>query len=180
MTNWYAVYTRPRCEKKVTENLLKKKIQAYCPIINMPRQWMGMKALQMPLFKSQVFVKINEPQLEEIKQIDGVINLVYWLGTPAIIRDIEIEMMMRFLKEHDHVQLERISVDPKAIVKISYEPLPELENQMTSEKQQIVKLSLPTLGYAIIAHTKIEEIHIIQHDSIKSAKFPFDIQPNYH
>ena len=30
--NWYAVYTKSRCEKKVSASLTKKKIENYCPL----------------------------------------------------------------------------------------------------------------------------------------------------
>jgi transcription antitermination factor NusG len=161
MTNWYAVYTRPRYEKKVAENLSKKRIQAYCPLISTPGQWISRRAVQNPLFKSLVFVRLTETQLDEVKTVDGVINLVYWLRKPAVIRDVEIEMIMRFLKEHASVKAERIPIDHKAIVKISQEPVEDNRTGSGADKHKLVKLLLPTLGYMLTAAEIMEEVSVI-------------------
>jgi transcription antitermination factor NusG len=161
MTNWYAVYTRPRYEKKVAENLSKKRIQAYCPLISTPGQWLSRRAAQVPLFKSLVFVRLAETQLDEVKSVDGVINLVFWLRKPAVIRDVEIEMIMRFLKEHAGVKVERIPIDPKAIVKISQEPIDDYPARSGTDKHKLVKLLLPTMGYMLTAAEIMEEVNVI-------------------
>ena len=94
---WYAVYTRPRWEKKVSDILTRRKIENYCPLNKVVRQWSDRKkVLHEPLFTSYVFVRISEPELNSLKQTVGVINLVYWLGKPAVIRDPEVEMIKRF------------------------------------------------------------------------------------
>jgi len=78
--NWYAVYTRPRAEKKVADALTKKKIENFSPINKVIRQWSDRKKIVYePLFTSYVFVKVSEQELSAIKQTDGVINLVSWL-----------------------------------------------------------------------------------------------------
>lgn len=38
---------------------------------------------------------------------DGIMNFVYWLGKPAVIKDLEIDMIRRFLNEHTNVSLEK-------------------------------------------------------------------------
>jgi hypothetical protein len=50
-TKWYAVYTRPRWEKKVAEILTDKKIENYCPLNKVVRQWSDRKKIvHEPLF----------------------------------------------------------------------------------------------------------------------------------
>ena len=91
---WFAVYTRPRCEKKVAEILTRKKIENYCPINKVFRQWSDRKkVVYEPLFTSYVFVRISEREITSLKQSNGIINLVYWLGKPAVIHDSEIEVI---------------------------------------------------------------------------------------
>jgi transcription termination/antitermination protein NusG len=163
MTNWYAVYTRPRYERKVAESFARKKIESYCPLNSIARQWGMKKVLQTPLFPSYVFVKLDEAQLQDVRKIDGVISLAYWLTSPIIIRDIEIEMIKRFLEEHMDVQLEAIPVDLKAIVKISYDNVYESvqEGQPYYENTTAVKLLLPSLGRALVAATQTDHIKVI-------------------
>ena len=65
--NWYAVYTRPRAEKKVADALTKKKIENFSPINKVIRQWSDRKKIVYePLFTSYVFIKVSELELSSI------------------------------------------------------------------------------------------------------------------
>ena len=75
MSNWYAVYTRPRCERKVAEGFSKRKWQSYCPLHKTGRtSWAGLKTATPVLFPSYVFVRLEREQLWEVKKVEGVIN----------------------------------------------------------------------------------------------------------
>jgi transcription antitermination factor NusG len=109
---WYAVYTRPRWEKKVAELLEKKKIEVYCPLTKTQRQWADRKKLILePLFTSYVFVNATEQEHLNIRQTDGVVNFVYWLNKPAVIRNDEIDTIKKFLNEYDYVTVEKTHVN---------------------------------------------------------------------
>ena len=41
--NWYALYTKPRNEKKVEEQLLKMGVEAFCPKVSVVKQWSDRK-----------------------------------------------------------------------------------------------------------------------------------------
>ena len=103
---WYAVYTQPRWEKKVAEMLTKRGIENYCPLNKVYRKWSDrMKMVELPLFSSYVFVHINlQKEQLEIRKTPGVLNFVYWLGKPAVIKDAEITVIRRFLNEYENVE----------------------------------------------------------------------------
>src|SRR5437868_13962941 len=101
---WYAVYTKPRYEKKVTAVLTRKKIESYCPVIGVVKQ---KKLSYQPLFDSYIFVNATDTQLKTIKQTRGVINLVYWLDKPVTIKNDEIESIKDFVHNHENIQLEK-------------------------------------------------------------------------
>lgn len=106
--NWYALYTRPRWEKKVAALLLEQGIEHYCPINKVTRQWSDRKKVVMePIFKGYVFVKLEELKKWEVKSVNGVLNFVYWLGKPAKIREEEIHTIKKFLNEFSDVQIEQ-------------------------------------------------------------------------
>jgi len=149
MTNWYAVYTRPRCEKKVTEGFAKRKWESYCPHSKVTRQWMG-KLVQVPLFQSCVFVRVEQNQLQEVKKVDGVINIMYWLGEPAVIRDIEIDMLQRFLSVHTEVHIEKADVDPTEMVTLAETPRMQKEGGLIAIGAVGPRLLLPSMGYRLI------------------------------
>ncbi len=109
---WYAVYTKPRWEKKVAALLLEDGIENYCPINKVTRQWSDRKKVVLePVFKGYVFVKVEEDKKWEVTKVNGVLNYVYWLGKPARIRDEEIDLIRKFLNEFNDVQ-----VEPKGFV----------------------------------------------------------------
>ncbi|MBX2932293.1 MAG: UpxY family transcription antiterminator [Chitinophagaceae bacterium] len=97
---WYAIYTKPRWEKKVDTLLLKKGIDSWCPVQKIERQWSDRKKIiEEPLFKSYVFVHINESQRVEVLRTDGVLNFVHFLKKPAVISDDEILLIKRYLAD---------------------------------------------------------------------------------
>ncbi len=108
--NWYVVYTKPRWEKKVADQLNKIGIKCYCPLIIQMRQWSDRKKkVEVPLFNSYVFVQLEDLDRNLVFQIPGVIRYLFWLGKPAIVRDEEIRII-------------KSSIESPAISEISVAP----------------------------------------------------------
>ena len=104
--HWYAVYTRPRWEKKVTNLLIRAGIEVYCPLNKVRKKWKDrVKLVEEPLIRSYVFVHIAEAEKTNVRMVDGVVNFVYWLGKPAVIRQVEIELIQRFLGDYENVEV---------------------------------------------------------------------------
>ena len=104
--NWYVVYTRPRWEKKVATLLTEKGVEHYCPLNKVQKQWSDRKKVVLePLFKGYVFVAGNDAAKWDIKQTNGIINYVYWLGKPAVVREEEINIIKKFLQEFNDVEV---------------------------------------------------------------------------
>lgn len=110
---WYALYTKPRWEKKVYNGLSRKNIEAYCPLNRVKRKWSDrIKTIEEPLFKSYVFVKASELEKTDVRFVDGVLNFVYWNGKPAVVKEEEIIEIKKFLSEYDDVQVSNIDINP--------------------------------------------------------------------
>jgi len=78
ISRWYAVYTRPRWEKKVAGSLTRKKIENYCPFNRVLHQWSDRKKIVLePLFTSYLFVRISGEEQLAVRQTEGVINFVF-------------------------------------------------------------------------------------------------------
>src|ERR1035437_7362199 len=91
-TNWFAIHTKARTEKKVFERLSSSGFNAYLPLITSIREWSDReKKIVTPLISSYVFVNINKDELFETLKIQGTSGILRYLGKPAIIRDHEIE-----------------------------------------------------------------------------------------
>ncbi|HYJ64752.1 MAG TPA: UpxY family transcription antiterminator [Parafilimonas sp.] len=102
LKNWFALYTKPRWEKKINTKLLNKGIESWCPVQKLQRQWSDRKKIiEDPLFKSYVFVHISDEEKAKVLNTEGVIQFVYYLKKPAIIRDEEIQLIKTYLLEKD-------------------------------------------------------------------------------
>src|SRR5206468_12120920 len=100
--SWYVVYTKPRWEKKVADLLTRKGIESYCPLNKVKKQWHDRKKIiSEPLFTSYVFVHISVHSHNNVLQTSGIINFVYWLGKPAVVRDDEIDTIKSFLDHYE-------------------------------------------------------------------------------
>lgn len=76
------------------------------------------KTVLEPLFKSYVFVRVEEKQKWELMKISGILNFVNYLGKPAKIRNSEIETVRKFLNEFESVDVVENSTPVNTIVKI--------------------------------------------------------------
>jgi transcriptional antiterminator RfaH len=102
MMNWYVVYTKPKWEKKVAEQLTKIGIECYCPMITQVRQWSDRKKkVIVPLFNSYVFVQLEEKDRNLVFQSAGAVRYLFWLGKAAIVRGEEIGTIKKWLETPD-------------------------------------------------------------------------------
>ena len=161
---WYAVYTKPRWEKKVADLLTKRRVENFCPLNKVVRQWADRKKTVLePLFTSYVFVHASEQEHLTIKQTDGVVNMVYWLGSPAVIRDEEIEAIQNFLQDHTDVKLEKIAVNISDRIRITDGVLVHREGEVLEVKNKTVKVFLPSLGYTMVAEVAKDKIELLNY-----------------
>ena len=166
---WYAVYTKPRWEKKVADVLTDKKVTCYCPLNKVFRQWSDRKkVVQEPLFTSYVFVHVTEKQLTELRKINGILHIVYWLGKPAVIRDSEIKTIRQFLNEYSNVKLEKVQVRVSDTVRILNGSFLEQEGTVVAIRNNRVKVALPSLGY--ILHAEFESSSVAKTSSEISSR----------
>jgi transcription antitermination factor NusG len=150
---WLAIYSRPRWEKKVNQLLLEKGFESYCPLNKVRRKWSDrVKIVEEPLFKSYVFVKVNEEDRTGVRMTPGVINFVYWDSKPAVIKEKEINAIKRFLNEYENVEVQPINLQVHQRVKIITGPLMDHEGEVLSLQRKVVKVAIDSLGYMLVAY----------------------------
>jgi transcription antitermination factor NusG len=150
--NWYAVYTKPRWEKKVHARLEQKGIIAYCPLNKVRKQWSDrVKLVEEPLFKSYVFVRVAPEEQGKVRLVEGVLNYVYWQGRPAQVKEKEIEEIRRFLNEYEDVMVESMNLRPDSRVLIRSGLLMNKEATVRRVLHQKVEVLIESLGYKLVA-----------------------------
>ena len=104
---WYVLYTKPRWERKVAEQLEDLGIESYCPVVTEVRQWSDRKKkVTSPLFTSYVFVHLENRQREKVFEAPGVVRYLYWLGKPAVVREEEINTIKAWLNNENLEEVE--------------------------------------------------------------------------
>lgn len=161
--NWYVIYTRPRWEKKVFMLLTDKNIEAYCPVNKVRRKWSDrMKWIEEPLFKSYVFVKVAAEDQTEVRMINGVVNFVYWLGKPAIVKNKEIETIRNFLNDHEEVWAEPIDLKADARVVIRGGAFMDKEARVVRVTHNKVRVMIESIGYSLVAVVARSNVKVVE------------------
>jgi transcription antitermination factor NusG len=122
--NWYALYTRPRFEKKVADRLGNAGFEVWLPMQSVVRQWSDRKKkVDVPLFSSYVFIHAVPRDLYHAVQTDGVAKTVYFNGEPAVIRDEQIELIRKILIGPDAFDVSDRSYNRGDLVRVVQGPL---------------------------------------------------------
>ncbi len=150
---WLAIYTRPRWEKKVDQLFKEKGLESYCPLNKVRRKWSDrIKIVEEPLFKSYVFVKVNDADRSNVRMTNGAINFVYWNGKPAVIKEREITAIRRFLDEYENVEARAMDVKVDQRVRVTNGTFMDMEGKVLAVRHKTVKVAIDSLGYILIAH----------------------------
>jgi transcription antitermination factor NusG len=93
-TNWYALYTAPRHEKRVADQIQQQGVACFLPLYRSVRRWKDRrKELALVLFPGYVFVRMALQHRLRVLQLAGAVRLVTFNGQPASLPDAEIESL---------------------------------------------------------------------------------------
>lgn len=112
--SWFAVQTRPRHEKKVSQGLKEKGIHSFLPFRREKRQWSDRQQwVEFPLFSQYVFVQIPVTQESRVNVLrtSGVLRFAGMPGCGTPVPDEQIENL-RVITE------QRIPLAPHEFVKV--------------------------------------------------------------
>jgi len=136
MIQWYAIYTRPRHEKKVHDQLIEKNIEVFLPMIRQVRLWKDRKKkVDMPLFSSYVFVHFDYKYRYDILPTHGIVKIVNFKGVPAVIPDWQIEGLKRMLEHPETLKLETY-IRPGEYVEVNEGPFKGMRGMVKTIKGQ--------------------------------------------
>ncbi len=100
MKNWYAIYVRPRAEKKVAAGMVEAGIEHFLPLRRTLRRWSDRKKwVDLPLIPGYCFVQLNRKNLVSALMVTHVLSVVRFNGEPAIIPNMQIEFLKRMLNQ---------------------------------------------------------------------------------
>ncbi len=147
---WYVIYTKPRWEKRVFREFEALEIEAYCPMITEVRQWSDRKKkVETPLFKSYVFVRLPAAVRDKVFQSPGVVQFLYWLGKPAVVRDAEIATLKHWLDNDNVEEIETGNLSPGDRITIASGNFKGQDAVIKEIGNKRLRLVLGTMGFVV-------------------------------
>lgn len=157
---WYAIYTKPRWEKKVAELLLEKGIDHYLPLQKVLKQWSDRKKwIREPLFKSYIFVYITQEEYLPSLQTSGVVRFVAFEKRAVTIPPVQIEAIKTFVATGEEIIDEPINVKIGDRVMVTHGTLKGLEGTLV-EISKKKRLRIMIEGIQQSLHLKIPASYI--------------------
>ncbi len=156
---WYALYTKPRWEKKIDTVLVKKGIETWCPLQKIERQWSDRKKIvEEPLFKSYIFVRIAPTERTAVLSTDGILNFVHYLKKPAVIKDAEIDLIKKYLAEKDAsiYILSQEGYAEETRIKVNHGVFMGNEGTVLRSGRKKVYVKLESLGQVMVVEFPVE------------------------
>jgi transcription antitermination factor NusG len=95
---WFALYVRPRHEKRVTFLLEEKGFKTFLPMYMTRRRWADrMKTVELPLFPQYVFCRLDTHRRTPVVATPGVLNIVGIGRQPVAVVPSEVEAIQRVI-----------------------------------------------------------------------------------
>lgn len=92
--NWYALYTCPRHEKCVAQQIEQRNISCFLPLYRSVRRWKDRrKELELALFPGYVFIHFALKDRLRVLQLPSAVRLVSFSGQPAVLPQVEIDAL---------------------------------------------------------------------------------------
>ncbi len=111
--SWFAVHTRPRCEKKVERQLRERGIASFLPVVRETHRWSDrFKTLDAPMFPCYLFVRISTAghARTTVLGVPGVAGFVGVRRAALPIPSSEVEALQRLVAS-------RLDCQPHVFVK---------------------------------------------------------------
>lgn len=162
--HWYVLYTNGRWEKKVHQKLTEAGVESYCPLNKVLRKWSDRtKKVEEPLFRSYVFVRIMEAEKQTVLNTMGVVNFVYWLGKPAVVRDHEIDEIKRFMGEYENVEVQRLDgpIEPGTKLRVVSGLMMNQEAIALKVHNKTVEVLIESIGFKLVATIEKQKLERI-------------------
>ena len=152
---WYAIYTRPRWEKKLAERLDEKNIGHYLPLVKTLKLWSDRKKwVQEPLFKSYIFVHVNEKEYLPAIQTPGAVKYISFEKKPVAIPPVQIEAIKTFVESGEETVLHLPEMKIGDRVRITRGSLKGLEGTLVEfHNKQRVRITIEGIKQSL--HLKV-------------------------
>lgn len=161
--SWYAVYVKSRTEKKVALEFMYDEIDYYLPLIKRLKQWSDRKKwVEEPLFRSYIFVNIEQKDYYKVLQVQGAVKYISFEGQAVPIPEPQINAIKYYLEETDPENIDDTSWKKGQKVEVISGSMTGLLGQLLEFRgKHMVKVEIETVGSTLLIHIPKSKLRII-------------------
>ena len=162
--NWYALYTKPRWEKKVSQLLEEKRIENYLPLQKVLKQWSDRKKwIQEPLFRSYIFVHILPDEYLSTLQTAGIVRFVTFERKAVVIPPVQIEAIKTYVQTGEEIVDEIPDVRTGDRVVVIRCPLKGLEGRLVQiSKKKRLRIMIEGIQQSLHIKVPLSYIRVLK------------------
>ncbi len=161
---WYAVYARSRAEKKAAKELLCQNIEHYLPLVKRLKQWSDRKKwVEEPLFRSYIFVCINQKDYYKVLQNPHLVRYITFEGKAVPIPEQQINAIRVFLEEEEPEEIDNIEWLKGKQVEVMSGNLTGLTGELIEVNgKHKVKVQIDVIGKSISIYISKNKLRVIE------------------
>ena len=148
---WFAVYTKYKCEKYVAEQLFKKNIEAYVPLISKSKRYTRkIKTYEVPLINCYVFICITKDQYVPVLETEYVMKFLKQGKDLLAIPSAEIDILKRVAGDIEEAyESENVFFEGETVEVISGHLTGMRGKIITRSGKHSFVIDLETIGYQL-------------------------------
>ena len=164
MKTWYAVYVKSRTEKKVASEFEYLGIEHYLPLIKRLKQWSDRKKwVEEPLFRSYIFVRIEDKDYYNVLHVPGVVKYVTFERKAVPVPPQQIEAIHYFLNEKEPEFVEEENWTKGQKVEITSGSMSGLIGTLVEFKgRRRVSIEIEAIGKSILIQVPKNKLRVIK------------------
>ena len=149
-SDWYAIWTKSRHEKRVRDQLEKKQVEVFLPTIGKWSHWKDRKKkIDWPLFPGYLFARFEVDERIKVLKCDGVSQIISNNGQMSPVPEIEVESIRTLVESelaYDPVPL----IKEGDMVKVTHGPLRGVVGRLVRKGAHArLVLSVDLIGQAV-------------------------------
>ena len=161
---WFVVVAKPRAEKQVSKRLSEAGIENFLPLQRQLHIWHDRKKwVDVPLFFSYIFVRIEEKLRNEVFGVGGIVKYLSIGGKVATLTENEIERIHRLCEWLGEVAIEEGTLRKGDEVEILAGHFKGLRGQTLDDGgKKLLRIAIEGLGCVATVRLNEEEVKKIQ------------------
>ncbi len=161
---WFAIYTKYKCEKYIVDQLGKKGIAAYVPLIEKTKRYVSkIKRYEVPLINCYVFVYIVRSEYVRVLETEYVMGFLKQRKSLISIPEREMDIMKLVVGEIENVEAGQIELQKGDEVEIISGNLTGIRGVLSDKegKNKFI-VQLTTVGFQLAMTIDKRKVQLVR------------------